>query len=326
MRCLRRGRSGSSVSANRLPGRPSDHQDIVEDKSDVAMRRALPTAPASGYRRRPIIERAGERLRQLPAGGARALLKRAYHAALMFQTGGRGLLCELPGGEVVRALPEHRYLSWNRAEYDAFRSVVVPGTVALDIGANVGAYTLLLGHWVGGDGTVFAFEPSPAAFDGLSRHIELNGLCGVVRPLRTAVGAQEGAAPLRVDVASGESRLVGPTECAPAETRGRAPATIATPVTTIDRFCARERIQPSFVKIDVEGWELDVLRGARETIRRASALALFVELHPSIWPLIGVTREELVAELEAQSLVIEPLVPTGDVWGVEGVCVRLRRG
>ena len=79
----------------------------------------------------------------------------------MLQTGGRGLSCTLPGGERIRALPEHRYLSWNPQEYAAFKRAVSPGMVALDIGANVGAYSMLLGQWVGPAGRVFAFEPAP---------------------------------------------------------------------------------------------------------------------------------------------------------------------
>ena len=94
----------------------------------------------------------------------------------MLQTGGRGLSCTLPGGERIRALPEHRYLSWNPQEYAAFKRAVSPGMVALDVGANVGAYSMLLGQWVGPTGRVFAFEPAPQAFSGLVRHIHLNDL------------------------------------------------------------------------------------------------------------------------------------------------------
>ena len=94
---------------------------------------------------------------------------------------------------------------------------------------------------------------------------------------------------------------------------------------TIDSFCAREGVQPSFIKIDVEGAELAVLRGARETILRGGdRLALFVELHPSIWPLSGETRADFESELDRQGLVLEPLT-SDDPWEVEGMVVRLVR-
>ena len=282
-------------------------------------RQPLPAASSDHFRPRGIVEAAGERLRSVPLGPhVRAWAKRAYYAALMLQTGGRGMSCVLPGGERVRALPEHRYLSWNPQEYAAFKRAVAPGTVALDVGANVGAYSMLLGQWVGPSGRVFAFEPSPAAFDGLVRHLQLNDLAGVVRPVDAAVGDHEAQAQFLIMGTAGEGRLAAPAE--------RDDARLNVPVVTIDGFCAREGIDPDFIKIDVEGWELAVLRGARETIRRRGrALALFVELHPSAWPILGTSRESLLEELRAQRLAPVSLGGTDDLWTIEGVAVELRR-
>ena len=214
-------------------------------------------------------------------------------------------------------LPAHRYMSWNPVEYAAFRAAARPGGTALDIGSNVGAYALLLGQWLGPLGRVFAFEPGPVIFDGLSGHIHLNGLASIVRPVMAAVGDHEATARLIVSGTAGESRLAGAADAGL--------DSISTPMTTIDRFCECERIDPDFIKIDVEGWELAVLRGARETVRRRPDMALFVEMHPSLWPLLGVTRDDILAELETQHLVVEPLEPSSDIWAVEGLCVRLRR-
>ena len=235
----------------------------------------------------------------------------------MLQTGGRGLSSTLPGGEKIRVLPEHRYLSWNPQEYAAFKRVVSPRMVALDVGANVGAYSMLLGQWVGPAGRVYAFEPAPHAFSGLVRHIHLNDLDDVVRPLAEAVGDRETRAEFLVMETAGESRLAARDD--------RPDGRLTVPVVTIDGFCAREGIDPDFIKIDVEGWELAVLRGARETIRRRGRdLALFVEMHPSAWPHIGASRESLLDELRAQRL--EPVSLTGadDMWTIEGVAVQLR--
>lgn len=280
-------------------------------------RRPLPTAPSSPFRRKGLLEVAGECFRQVrfpPHAVAR--LKRVYYSALMLQTLGRGLRSVLPRGEIIRTHPEFRYLSWNPAEYEAFRHAARPGMVALDVGANVGAYSMLLGQWVGDSGAVFAFEPAPIVFDGLLRHIELNHLARIVRPICAAVGAASLDAPLLVAGTHGESRLAAASD--------GAEATIEVPVTTIDEFCARHQVAPAFIKVDVEGAELDVLRGARDTIRRCRHdLSLFVEMHPSIWPSIGVSRQDILAELAVQSLEAVPLVPTPDIWALEGLCVRL---
>jgi FkbM family methyltransferase len=251
-------------------------------------------------------------------GSARSFLKRLYHAALMAQSAGRGLESILPNGEVIRALPAHRQLAWNPDEYAAFRASVKSGMVALDVGANVGAYALVLGQWVGPQGAVFAFEPAPHVYDGLVGHITLNDLAAVVHPVPMAVGAAQTTAPFLIARTLGESRLGGSTEsdC----------ASINVAVTTIDRFCEQHGLDPDFIKIDVEGAELDVLRGARETIRRRGHdLALFVEMHPSIWPLCGVSRQDILDELDAQSLEPCALMPGDSVWAVEGICVQLRQ-
>jgi FkbM family methyltransferase len=234
----------------------------------------------------------------------------------MLQTRGRGLSCTLPSGERIRVLPEHRYLSWNPAEYAAFRRSVTPGSVALDVGANVGAYAVLFGQWVGPSGHVYAFEPSPGPLRGLERHISLNALGSVVEAVGAAVADHDGAGELIVAGTAGESRLAGTSERS---------VTVTVPIVTIDGFCAREGIQPALIKIDVEGAELAVLRGAHETIRRGGdALAVFVELHPSIWTLTGITRGDFDAELDRQGLKVDPLT-ADDPWGVEGMVVRLVR-
>jgi FkbM family methyltransferase len=280
-------------------------------------REPLPTAPSAQFRKRPFVEIAGEWFRHVPmAAGVRGRLKDAYYSALMLRSGGRGLACRLPHGEVVRALPRHRHISWNPEEYEAFRVAAVTGGVALDVGANVGAYSLLLGQWVGTNGSVFAFEPAPDIFKGLARHIVMNGLETVVTPIPAAVGDRVATASLLVAGTHGESRL------ASGEAEGD---TIAVPMTTVDAFCVERGLTPDFIKVDVEGFELSVLRGARETIRRAgSRLALFVEMHPSVWPVLGTSRQEILDELDAQSLEIVPLAHVADIWSVEGICLRLR--
>jgi FkbM family methyltransferase len=276
------------------------------------------TAPSDRFRASGLAEAAAERLRLIPFGPRlRGWAKQAYHAALMLQTGGRGLASALPDGELVRALPEYRHLSWNPEEYAAFKRAAVPGMVALDIGANVGAYAMLLGMWAGPAGRVFAFEPAPSSYRGLVEHVRLNGLGNVVRTLQLAIGDSEKHADFVLGPSAGESRLALPDE----PTTGR----LTVPVVTIDGFCRREGIAPDFIKIDVEGWELAVLRGARETIRRrGSRLALFVEMHPSLWPRLGTSREDLLHELREQRLEPSPLDGSGDLWTVEGRAIRLR--
>jgi FkbM family methyltransferase len=259
-----------------------------------------------------------ERLLSGSAGRApawlRAPLKRAY-GALLAALPGDHLVCRLPGGETLRVDPDYRHLAWNAEEYAALKQHARPGGTVLDVGANVGCYTLLFAGWVGEAGHVYAFEPATASRAGLERHLAINGLSARVTVRPEAITDRAGPAPFVDAGTHGDNRLVpDPT----GETR-------SVPALSIDAFCESAAISPDLIKIDIEGAELAALRGARRTIAgRGAALALFVELHPGIWPSLGVTRADIETELSRQALVVEPLEGVGDPWSIEGVCVRLR--
>ena len=262
-------------------------------------------------------------LERIAAGSAgrapawlRAPVKRAYHALLAALPGDH-LVCRLPGGEALRVDPDYRHLAWNAEEYAALKHQTPAGGTVLDIGANVGCYTLLFAGWVGDTGRVYAFEPAAASRAGLERHLFLNGLADRVTVRREAVTDRSGSMPFLDAGTHGDNRLL---TAATGETTN-------VPATSIDEFCEAAAIAPDVIKIDIEGAELAALRGARHTIARAgAALSLFVELHPSIWPSLGITRADIEAELRRQHLVLAPLPGVGDPWAVEGICVRVVPG
>jgi FkbM family methyltransferase len=244
----------------------------------------------------------------------RAPLKRAYNALLAALPGDH-LTSRLPGGETLRVDPEFRHLAWNAEEYEALKRHTRSGATVLDIGANVGCYTMLLAGWAGDTGHVYAFEPAAASRAGLLRHLALNGLSARVSVRPEAISDRAGGAAFRDAGTHGDNRLAGAGE----------PGTTTVPSLSIDAFCEEHGLSPDVIKIDIEGAELAALRGARRTIaRRGPALALFVELHPAIWPSLGVTRADIEEELRRQNLVVDPLPGVGDPWAVEGICVRLR--
>ncbi len=266
------------------------------------------------FRRRGVLERIGTAVgRALPEGRVRRGLRDAFRNLI---GGRRGAISStLPGGEVVHILPQYRFVTWNPAEYQAFRAAVRPGDVVLDVGANVGAYTLLFGQWVKPGGRVYAFEPAPDAFAGLVRHVELNGLTDVVTFVRAAAGERSGKVRIVSDGIAGTNRVAFAADDAGGE---------EVRAVSLDDFCGREGITPALVKIDVEGWELEVLRGARETLRRGGdRLALFVELHPAAFRELGMTREDVAAALDDLGLRVEPLGPCDDPLALEGECLRL---
>lgn len=276
--------------------------------------------PASNFRTATLAERIARAMPSGPAfDGMRRLVKPLFERML----GGSGgaLQSVLPGGEVVRIAAKYRHITWNEQEYAAFRGAVRAGDVILEAGANVGAYTVLFAQWTGPAGRVIAFEPDPQAFAGLQAHLAANGLESRVTPVPAAI-AGTGAGRLRFALfaSSGISRLA---------TASEAPGTIVREVasTSIDDYCARRRLSPAVIKIDVEGAELAALAGARRTIAAAGPrLQLFVEMHPRIWPSLGITPGDVEREIADQGLVAEQLDGSRDhLWTTEGVCLRLRR-
>ena len=276
---------------------------------------AMHTGVGRHYRERSWLERLTDSMRLTRAPGwVRVPLKRAYESALRALPGDH-LTCRLPGGETFLVDPAHRHLAWNADEYDALKACSHRGATVLDVGANVGAYTLLFAKWVATGGRVYAFEPAAASRAGLARHLAINGLADRVMIRREAVSNTSGTRRFVELGTDGGNRIARPSDA----------DTVEVPAVSIDEFCSASRVIPDVIKIDVEGAELDALRGARQTIALCgSSLALFVELHPSVWPAIGISRADIEAELGAQRLAIEPLDGAGDPWSIEGISVRVR--
>lgn len=274
------------------------------------------------FRRRSWVERAASALRgPLERSPLKAPMTRAYEAVLDRLPGDR-LVSRFPMGERVRLAAAFRQVTWNAEEYREFKRGVAAGGVVFDVGANLGAYTLLFGQWVGGGGRVFAFEPAPEARRGLERHVALNGLGDRIEVRAEAVAGAPGVARFRAAGPRGDNRIVRPDAATNDPTGGG----IDVVTTSIDAFCRERDLRPDFIKVDVEGAELDVLQGARGTIAAAGpALELYVEMHPHLWTAFGTSRAGIEQELAHQGLRPERLDGSRDVWGIEGVCLRIRR-
>jgi FkbM family methyltransferase len=268
------------------------------------------------FRQASWIERAAAACRgPLASSSLRGPLKRTYEAILDRLPGDR-LVCRFPGGESVRLSARFRQVTWNAEEYSAFRQDVKDRDLVLDVGANLGAYTLLFAQWAGSAGHVYAFEPAPEARQGLERHISLNGLDERTTVVASAMSDRDGLARFSAAGPRGDNRLTGDD--------GK--PSIEVPTTSIDAFRERLPRSPGLIKIDVEGAELHVLRGARTTIAEAGPnLKLYIEMHPRLWASYGASREAIEAELEHQGLALERLDGGSDVWEIEGVCLRVKR-
>jgi FkbM family methyltransferase len=153
---------------------------------------------------------------------------------------------------------------------DVMRRVLRPGDTFIDVGANLGLMTLWAARLVGTSGHVHAFEPQPDTYAVLERHLALNGVRNVT-PHPLALGAAPGRHTLyeRSDVSRGAASMVRPE---------KAFGQTTVELDTLDHVLEASQIGAvRMLKIDVEGWELEVLRGARRLLAHREAPVLCVE-------------------------------------------------
>ena len=144
------------------------------------------------------------------------------------------------------------------------KSSVRPGSVFYDIGANVGFYTVLASRLVGGTGKVVSFEPVPRNVTFLNRHIMINSICNAT-VCEAAVGESTGSAKFSLGERWAMGRLSHQGE-------------LNVALVSIDDCVARGMTPPNYMKIDVEGAEANVLRGATLTLAHSRPI-IFLATH-----------------------------------------------
>jgi FkbM family methyltransferase len=160
-------------------------------------------------------------------------------------------------------------------EYEPYESKLVreylkPGMTVYNIGANLGYYALLASECVGPSGEVLAFEPALENLELLRRTVAEDG-CTNVEIFPMAVSEEAGVANLAISTTnSGDHRLT--------EIEGR--NHIEVNVTSVDAFMVGGHPGPDAIIMDVQGAELDVLRGAKSLLDSKAPLVLFTEFWP----------------------------------------------
>jgi FkbM family methyltransferase len=177
-----------------------------------------------------------------------------------------------------------------RHELDGFVARCTPGLVLLDIGAHYGAFTLAALRHGGPHARVIAVDPSRQSNRVLRVNLRLAGAGDRVQVIEGAVGAEDGHLSMLTTGPAGEHFLVA--SAAPR------PDAVRRPQWTIPSLIARAGATPTHIKIDVEGFEEEVLRGGLDFLRRARPI-LFLELHGAMLRGRGRRPEEVLGLLSA---------------------------
>lgn len=151
------------------------------------------------------------------------------------------------------------------------RQNIKAGDVVVDVGANVGYFTLIMARLVGPKGVVYAFEPSDELRKILRRNVVSNGYKDRVNIIPFAVTDFIGTAKFFVNRGHGQSSL---------QPRKGTIDIVEVQTTTLDTILAC-LAGVRLVKIDVEGSEIDVIRGLRQTMKRLPNMDVVFEFLPS---------------------------------------------
>ncbi len=158
-----------------------------------------------------------------------------------------------------------KYGEFSFGEQELFRQIVQPGHIVMEVGANIGAHTVLLSQLVGDTGGVFAFEPQRIVFQTLCANLALNQ-CLNVYARQAAVGATSGS----IMVPNLDPRQ--PASFGSVSLLDHPPDGESVPLVTLDGL----GVPCHVLKIDCEGMEVDVITGGINTIKKCRPI-LYLE-------------------------------------------------
>jgi len=208
----------------------------------------------------------------------------------------------------------HRLGRMGRDEASALRRIVRPGMTVLDVGGNLGLYTVLLARLVGPAGNVVTFEPDPDLFALLRQNIALND-CANIEAHNLALGSTHSRLRLRRLILNSGDNTLG----ADGSTLFRREVEVE--VVALDEFLPN--LRPDLVKVDVQGWELEVLRGLSRLLTAAHP-ALYLEYWPEGFRRAGYAAGDLVAFVRQHGYRLQ-LADTGTELDAAGFAALDRR-
>lgn len=229
-------------------------------------------------------------MRSVP--GAHRLHRRVYEgirpAEVEVLVNGFSMVVD-PRDEILGALLI-RGKDWENYETQLFTEAIAPGMVVIDVGANIGYYTLIAARAVGSEGTVVAFEPEPDNFRLLSRNVDGSGFSDRVTLIQGAVGAKDGTATLFRDFDNLGAHSL-------AEENLVSVGSVEVPSFRLAEALVQRGIERiDILKLDAQGAEGLVIGGAKEMLLR-NPVRVFMEYWPTGLRRMGTDPEALLRML-----------------------------
>jgi FkbM family methyltransferase len=177
---------------------------------------------------------------------------------------------------------------------------IQPGMIVADVGANQGIFTLLCARLVQ-SGTVFAFEPEPILFDYLQRNLEWNRVENVQAIRKAAANTRSHAKLNRGHLNSGDNRIV--------TDKKKSDQLIQIETIPLDDLAAAEKVD--LLKIDTQGYEMQVLQGCTKLLQRSPGICILLEFWPFGLAQQNTQPEELLSFLTSRGFDLSELDRTG---------------
>jgi len=161
--------------------------------------------------------------------------------------------------------------TYEQNETNFIKNSINRGDIVIDIGANIGYYTLLFARLVGDTGKVYSFEPDPRNFLLLEKNVQINNYSNVLLEKKA------------VSNKSQKSQLYM-TEFTPVSSMHKGNSSIIDEididVVTLDDYFKINPIRPDFIKIDIEGYELNALKGMKSILQSSDKTKIMIEYNP----------------------------------------------
>jgi len=213
----------------------------------------------------------------------------------------KGLIRNIPGVGEVYICPECRKsgavpLSFEAKWWERLVQEIRPGDIIVDVGAYVGVLTVIAAKKAGQKGRVLAFEPNPESAALFKKNIQLNGITGQVEFFNLAIGEKN--EPLILADQGSKSQIV------PSASSGCAKLFKVHSRSLDEALLDRKN---DILKIDTEGCEESVIRGAKNLLRRRDGYPrfIYIECHPLKWDEFGVKSKDIIAILEGAGYAVE---------------------
>jgi FkbM family methyltransferase len=217
-------------------------------------------------------------------------LKKIVYKLWDIMTLGKGVERTISGFTLRLPVRYSRYFPQNyeRDNFDLLSEHCSKGSVVIDIGAHIGLFAVRAAQLIKEGGRVYAFEPAPKTNALLLKTIQINGMENIIEPRNEAIAEKDGVTHFNASDTEGDN-----SNSLVEYRKDRHLNKIEVRIVSVDNFIRSKNLSKvNFIKIDAEGYEYNVLKGAEQTFKKFLPKAILA-LHPKAIQANGDSLEEI---------------------------------